>query len=601
MRNRNLLACYLGLAAVLGSSLALPAEERELPSLENPAPLLNARGEEAQAIVLLAEKSLAEVYKLLDPIEPRRLQDKLVPADARVVGPAAVLLTELEWHAKRLIRRQEAAGYDLELRRGELSARLGDAVIKFRALPKFSQTTMEAQIHVAIAAGVKQVPRLSQLVQGGKLIEAEGGLYKIQAEINRSGIWLAGVDLTDSMRPIIELSAAIAGPVEMLEQQQAVAEARARLMELRPNWTAFLSEAKAAAEAVASSGQAEWRGGRIPGPAAVREVLSAWEALHRSCHQARAQAWTLIAFAAADGETLLSALESEHQAARDQLPGLLAAIIQADTRRAPAAEALALYPQYLGEAAPAAALGDRKLWLQALDPALNQLAAKAGIGDKVAQARKASEPLLHWRRRIARAQAARRHTMENDLHRVCEAAVRLQPDVGLLPAEQLSIGALATLSPVDAVLKDAQPRLLGKAAAARDLVPGGKGGVSRYSQRIYGVWASGDAPAISTQAERLEAELYATAGEALTLDAAATLWAARRGVYESAGGVIEGAAVDSVLSRFATLGQGEQPLLPLLELTGSELSQSPIYQGVLLRVRLKPQWVQHECFVADLP
>ena len=282
---------------------------------------------------------------------------------------------------------------------------------------------------------------------------------------------------------------------------------------------------------------------------------------------------------------------------------MLAAIISSDANRAAAAEAGTLYPQYVAAAAGLCAVGPRQELDSAFTPALTALATKAGIEKDIAAYRTAMEPLLGWKRFLARSQAkalsAQAVPVHDWLTKACGAPANPHT---ILPEQQPHIGRAQIISTVDQVLPAVIPAGPPPSIVVTDIVPVSAGNprrLARYQQRVFALIATLPEGALKAAGDQLEQQLLATQQmPPLSLDAATALVTARLGVFESAGGPVDQVTIEPLLTRFITLPDEGGTLLPLGAFPPEVVESTSPAQFLTVRCDIaEPRWLQNECFV----
>jgi hypothetical protein len=278
-------------------------------------------------------------------------------------------------------------------------------------------------------------------------------------------------------------------------------------------------------------------------------------------------------------------------------------LIEADARRASASEAEALYPLYVHELAELAALSGDPTFALSLRPALDQLAGRSpALAADVAAYRAATEELLRWRQRTARAKAAARGAAFPPLDGVIQQAAG--NDAGRIGVD--TRGGTMAFAPalardVPEVLSLASPHLADKPVTVADVRgPRTEGGstASYCAGPAYANLGSIEPQALAVS--RLERDLLVGgSAEPLTLDAAVALTTARHGDYESAGGEITSVGLEAAVPRFSTLEAGDWHLVHLAPLPVLK-SEADFARRVIFRAELTPAWVQHACYFVDL-
>ena len=598
---------YLSIAVLSIACFVAPSAAN--PTTKTPDALLKIReGEKVPGDYLEPDaKAYAEISQryakakvIADDLAEKLKADKLAIGDVPKVGPLYLLKAALMRDADFLLLRGEASGQDLLLRVRKIDELIFKVVPKLLALPNMNTKPAGAQLEKAHAAGQKRLPQIEQLIAQQKFVQAEGELNEILDDMTRFAIWFPGGDMTAMFKPFTRSFPQAAEQ----RKDRAVADLQA-LIERGPKTAEIQAELTQAATQIGMTGQATLNGQMLSGPAFLKEWQANWPKLQAGMQRTLMAQWTL--------EQIRDELPKKHQAlitAQEQfaksIPGLLAAIVASDAKRLPAAEAAALYPQYVTAAAGLCAVGARQDLDAAFAPAIAALATKAGMDKDVAAYRAAMEPLLGWKRFLARSQAkalsAKAAPVHDWLTKACAAPANPHT---ILPQQQPQIGsAQIVTSSVDLVLPAVLPTGPAPTVVVTDIVPVNPAAqrcVARYRQRVFSLLAAPPPAALQAAGSQLELQLLATPEQPpLSLDAATALATARLCVFESAGGTVDQVTIEPLLTRFVTLPAEGGALLPLGPLPPEAVDPStPGQQKFFLSLRcdIAQPWYQNECFL----
>jgi hypothetical protein len=570
------------------------------PSTKSPEALLKIRpGEKVPGDYLSADydaisQRYAKAKAISDELFAKLTQNKLAVGDGRQVGPLAMLQAALKRDSEFLQLRGEASGWDLGVRVAEFDNRLKEVVKAILQLPAMNTKPLQLQLDKSAAAGLKRLPQIQALIAQQKFVQAEGELNEVIDDIVRSSVWFPTFDFKPFLIDIPQANE--------LRRTQAVAELQA-IIARGPDATKVQAIFAQASTEIGQSGTFMSNGEAKSGPAFMLEGQMNWPLMQAGFKRAAMAAWAIDQITG--DATQYQKLVATQQQLAQSMPMLLAKIIQSDTHRASPAEAAALYPQYVAACAGLCAIGPRQELETAFAPALAALAMKAGLDKDVAAYRAATEPLLAWKRFMARAQAKRLAAQTAPVHdwanKVCGPPY--QPHT-IIP-ERAGLGLAKVVSSVNLVLPAVLPAGPPSAIVFSDVVPvsaTAQRWVARYQQRVFGLIAAPPAEAWQAANMQLEQQLLATPqSPPLTLDAATALSSARVGVFESVGGPVEQVVFEPLLTRFSTLAEEAGTMLPLgaQPLEGLD-AQGTKEQGKFLSLRcdiLQPTWLQNECFV----
>jgi uncharacterized protein (DUF2267 family) len=587
------------IALSVATCVCFAAELRANPSTKAPEALLKTRpGEKVPGDYLTADYEAisaryAKAKAANDELHAKFTANKLAVGDGRQVGPLAALQAALKRDAEFLKLRGEASGWDLGVRVAEFDTRLKDVVKTILGLPTMNTKSLQLQLDKSAAAGLRRLPQIQALLAQQKFVQAEGELNEVIDEIVRTAVWFPTFDFKPFLIDIPQANE--------LRRKHALAELQL-ISEQGPQFPALEQELAQAAVDLGSSGQCMWNGKPTTGPElllALQTNWPQWQAAHKRSAMA---AWTIdqIIGNATQYPTFIAAEEKFSQA----LPAALVKLIQSDTQRVSPTDAVALYPQYVSACAGLCAVGPRQELQAAFKPALTALATKAGLDKEVDAYRAATEPLLAWKRFLARAEAKRLAAQTPPVHdwasRVCGSPH--QPN-SIIPA-QGSIGMAKVINSVNQVLPAVLPAGPPATITVGDVVPvsaAGQRWVARYQKRVFALVAAPPADSWKAAVAQLEQQLLVNPQlPPLTLDAATALTSARLGVFENVGGPVEQVVVEPLLTRFITLPEEAGTMLPLRAEAEDFAGQHANEQSQFLSLRcdiLQPAWLQNECFV----
>lgn len=562
----------------------------------------------AQATLNQADKLFQSLFKELRAISanPTRVAGKKL-------SDLHVQLSQLRRAAVELQMLGETAGVDYHQRAQVLTGMFSKIVTVFQSTPAGQAYVGQAQQFLASPRAVQErrvtSANVQKLMQQDKTEEA----FRVLQQ---------ALDPLSSLTVFLEPRAADSFTAEyatfrnslMIRRNAAFrAQAQTSLEQLAasqlPRTQELLQAVAAAAASLQTAPQADVGGQSLAGPECLAHFGEAWRELQLSAVRCRAIEWARIS-ALPDLAYLPNTDPPPPQMPDGMLTGFadqvgtsLAALIEADARRAAETEAPDLYVRYLQTLAPLVAdTADGKLQA-AVQPALEKLASKStGFAREVQAYRTATQELLRWRERLAQARAA-------NAAADCQTSDRLLLDsfisrgefYGLFAAnESASDQAALLLTSCPQVILATQERVLDKPILVKDLVGlrGGKLAVARYRGRHYTTLPS---PDVSVEVSRLQRELLATAQQpVLTLQATVALASAQRGDHASAGGLVKNFHVEGLIPRFAALRPEIQQLVPLGSLP-VEAEPLAFIAHVLVRFDIEPAWVQNRYFFVDLP
>ncbi|WP_254510950.1 hypothetical protein [Anatilimnocola floriformis] len=575
------------------------------PATKTPETLLKIYpGKEvANDYLTLDYKVISERYararKIADELAGKLAADKLTLGDAKQIAPLYLLTAKLKRDADYLALRGEASGHDLALRVSTYNRLIESVVAKILTLPGMSTKSPQAQLEKSHAAGLKQLPRIEALVNQQKFVQAEGELFEILDEMSSSAVWFPGADLHLMFKPFLR---DFPQPRQQ-RRDQALADLQ-DIIDKAPKVADLKNELTQAATQIGATGQVSADGKMLSGPEFLAAWQLKWPKVQAGLQRAAMATWTSDFIRDSNPNQYQTLAAAQEQFAKS-LPGLLAAIVSSDALRAAAPDASTLYPQYVAAAAGLCAIGSRQELDTAFTPALTALATKAGLDKEVAAYRTAMEPLLGWKRFLARSQAKALATKAEPVHDwLTKVAGPPANPQTILPERSKHISRAQLVNSVDQVLPAILPAGPAPTIVVTDIVPispGNQRRVARYQQRVFALIGTAPDAALKSAGDQLEQQLLATPQQPpLSLDAATSLATARLGIFESAAGPVDQVTIEPFLTRFITLPDEGGALLPLGPLPTQGIDMTPPTQFLSLRCDIgQPQWLQHECFVLE--
>jgi hypothetical protein len=515
------------------------------------------------------------------------------------VGELAVADYILRAYGQILGDRGEAAGYDFQRRAADYDRRLRKIVEQLTQDRRFRSDTVQQQFQQLQSAGLRQVPDWQRRVGEGALEPVEQELLRLLAELERYAIWLEDPDYSPEFSQIL---VAIRGPLETLRQKQLSSELVAVLAREDPKHDEFLARIDGAIAEVKRGGVGPWKGTTLSGPKLAEAIILDWQAVHQRALRCRA-----LHLASRGSSTASAAAEEIERVDVEfaaKVRSALAELIEIDGQRAKPAEVASLYLDYVQALSGQPQAGDRAALISALQPALDQLAAKDQVlAAEVRAYAGATSELLRWRRRVADAQGSLLQKTEYPhLTQTYTSAVRNRLNDPALLSQDGPSSMSALHGPAPAVLRRLGAEVVGRPCTVMDVVGlGGGKAMARCSSRTYVRLTLPLAPDYDQEVAALKRSLLVTADQPpLTLDAALTLGGALHDRFERVGGVIEEIGLEPLLTRLAMLPDQTTGISPPDRMP-SEPLQEDLRSHVLARFHLAPRWVQHECFIVVFP
>lgn len=532
----------------------------------------------------------------------------------KAIGQTRAKLLQVERLAPILQIYGEPAAPDFALRYRDVGVLQWDhVVVPFSAAPTSQKyvSSIRLAIQKQTPARMKTLQRLEKLAAEEQWLQAETELYRLFDGLEVGTCFLSLKEREDIAKPFGAVRGAIDQAMRRIRSQEAASLLGQSRTQQTPDFTSHTTALREAVAAIAASGQAAWDGEQLSGPQIATKIGSRWTEVHVACIRCRALDWAmqpLLELAGANAARISpdptsEMLQRDYTQFSTAAIESITAVIEADAARLSGDEAARLYVEYLEALAPLSRqIADSKD-VAAWESALEQLAAKSpGFQGEVDAYRAATRELLRWRAKtavsIAQARSSEFPTLDKYLY---DATVTKGSVLGLFPERPDNQLAPRLLASAPQVINRATPLLLGKNATAFNVVrvtSTSSSAIARYRVRTYAnVSADLD---LADQVSALQQDLMVgPQAPALTLAAASSLQSAERGDLAAIGGEIVGNHLEGLITRFATLPVPASILVPLGVLPVEDIKQ-PLLPQMLMRFDLKPTWVQHKHFYADL-
>jgi len=510
------------------------------------------------------------------------------------LGPMNVEIQRLSRAGRRLQHLREPAGLDYSLRaayaRPATASELCDALA--RNTKQGQQLRKKAEEYKVKSQDkrVKEMQRIRELLSENKIGQAEAEFEKVLEDIDEFLPWLESKsqlqisDLVDPVRRKVNQEA-----IKIRNAQSAEALTKA-IKANPPNIDQLLNGVQAAAKSIATSESVNVGGEMATGPAAVKGLFSQWQTAHANLLKCKTYHWLgaglKMPVTPADSIGGTIGLEDWDEAASKlsaKMAELLPQVIAADLKRtSDDSTAKAKYIQYLTTIGFMAGKSAEPV-VAACENELAILETRSGaLATEIKNYKKATADILLWRKRAAAAQASK-------LKRVPDPVA-----TNTFPCRQYfspNLGAgLHVLAPQLQTESQNKPAFVSNVQMIND-----KAGFSRYQTETWAtVMGQID---LSDEFAKLRSDLFVGQGSPpLSPAAAKSILMAQRKQLVSLGGTITSGTVESVGARFGKLPASMTSFVPLSETVPSndELGQT------MLRIVVKPEWVQHEHFFKKL-
>lgn len=531
-------------------------------------------------------------------------------ANARTLTHTHISIRRLRRSALDLQLHGEPAGFDFDLRAGPLQKTLNDAVVHFKrtqaGVAHANQLRQILRGTRSIQARNAAVQRVNQLNQQQKWLESYTVLNEALDELTSMMIFLEFEETRDFLTPFSSISISVPDARNKFVRRQLLDSLGKAAADQMPRTQELLTRITAAAKELRSAPTANIDGQPFTGPQCLGGFARIWRQVHLSALRCRAIDWARrvsipAAMAANPASEPNRVVDAEYARFYTEVVKALASLIEADAERASGDEVSGLYREYLNVLAPLVTRTADDSLETAANAALEKLAAKQpGFAEEVTAYQMATDELLRWRERVAKAKtrshAGQFEPSDQMMLRVTKSGVDYQ---GLLDERNPNLVGACLRASCPEVMSVASKGVLDRKFAVNNVVglAGGTFGVARYNLRHYTMVARPDVAAeiLSLKKDLLIIDEMAP----LSLAAAAAVRSAEQGDYAAVGGTAKGVYLEGLIPRFAALSEGALPFVALGPLP-VEPKEDRLLNHVLMRFELLPDWVHHKYFFHEV-
>jgi len=586
--------------ALIAAILLLSSNVFAQPSSTDPRLAFAVRSSgDGNALVAEAEKLDRGIRSTLDGIQEKADRDALKMVTHTQIASVYADAIQLERLAEALEDLGETAGFDFGQRAAAHLQQINSIVSQYKKIPGVQALIGRSLPEVINRRTTlqKQLPRIGQMAQRNDWAGAEEALYGILDTLYPMAVWYSGDRQDDIFEPFLEAKKI----VDQNAKAMRLARAQKALASMREANLPNLAEYKIGSEQVVASGGT--------GPRDVAILCQAWSKFNDAyvkCQAIDRARQTLDEKLTVP--TDLPPLIEQAKQLDQQLAQKIAQLVQADAQRASAADARALYVDYLRALSMTPPGSAQDAVTAVVKPELAKLAAKSPeLAAEVANYRRVTSERLRWR---ARAAAARVRARAAEYPEISTIPKRLGEDATV---RHLLPGSVARQE--TARLTESAPETISLIASSpHGFVPRGfRTGPFRtnfadvYSQVDQRFRAHADAPTIGElwqkQWQALRADLLCDdTHHPLTLEATFALGPANRtastypGHGESIGGTITYFELQPYLNAVID-GDGLLVSGPVLPWESDKLHPA---RQVLIHCSVDAKWLQHRYFFVDL-
>lgn len=565
-------------------------------------------------LVAETEKIDAELAALAEEIDRATASGNADRLPGKKLATSIPRLRQAYRNQTRLLILGEPLGTDLEMRLRLSDHKIQNACLAYAATPAGMKVrnALATKLQKDQPKRLEQYEKILQLAAAGKFAEAEGLLDPIGDELTTQ-LWFLPLTVRPPfLGPYSEAAAAVEGPMRKMRSAAAIAEINQVIARIKPDPAALDGWGRDVVGQLRAGGTAAWND-RPAGDAleVFDELMRRWKIGHTALQRIAALRWVIRWNGGARGgsesgtpENTTDPLVAEAIAWNDAV--LLAAIeiIKADAAKISPAAVPSRHQAYLERLAVMLP----SLQSQASKPKLEEaisvlIGTNVDYAKSVKQYAAATKDVMTFRMRMAQAEAKRFASEFPPADGVVrEATIADASCRGLYP-ENRSPTVLATLfEPAKKIMTLRGPKLVNRNVRVESVLTGGgekRISLSQFAGRTYASY-TGMLPtdsAISAAIGSLRSDLLVDQSHLpLSLDSAVAIRNAEVGNFVTVGGRINAAQLESMVTRFASLGLVESTVIPagaVVQMQG----EGDLMTQMAMRLDIVPMWVQHEMFV----
>lgn len=579
-------------------------------------------------LVAEAEKIEAELTALAEEIDRVTVSGNMERLPGKKLATSIPKLRQAYRNQAQLQILGEPLGIDLEMRLRVSDHKIQNACLAYAATPAGTKVrnALAIKLQKDQPKRLEQYQKIIQLASEKKFQEAESLLNTIGDELTTELWFLPLTVRTPFLNPYSQAASTVEGPMRNLRSAAANSEMNQVIARIKPDPAALDTWGRDIVGQIRSSGTAAWNDRSPVGPVeAFDDLMRRWKIGHTALQRIAALQWvvrrnggTVNASNSIGIESSSGGIEATSNTADSVDPfamivadairwndaAMLAAIeiIKADaTKIAP--EAIPMRHQAYMERLGAIMSGVHSDSVKPrFEEALGSLVKGNSVyAESAKQYAAATKDIMIFRARIAKDQAERLGKDFPPADAMVREATTADPEcLGLYSGNQQQLATL--YEPAKKIMGLRGPRIINRNVRI-DHVGTFSGqnpiSLSNFSGRTYGGYSTVIPTGAAT--DSLKADLLVDQSyRPLSLDAARAIQNAEVGNFVAVGGKVTAAQLESIITRFASLGLVESAIVPSGSVVPMQNNVDPITQ-MAIRLQLAPTWVHHEMFVATVP
>ncbi len=545
--------------------------------------------ENADALVKQCDQNWAKIEPVLEEYAEAIEKKDQDAIDVKTIGKTYSTAQAIALDGQVLTEMGESAGIDFAFRGNYASKLIEQARDLTRGTAAATKIMGQAVNYKqkTDSKRAKTVQNLDDLIAKSKLEEAAAELREMQDDVNTFILWLSPKDAQAVAQQYAQPSRLINSAIQRSRTEKTVALVSQEIKRQQLDLDALVEAANQAAVEVTTKGTATIGGKQVSGPEVFRQLCQQWELAHGKMLNCMGMAY-------ATGQKLdfpIKDLFGANSQAADwthagydlhkHMQTALVKLIEGSSAHASAAELPQLYAQYVQSIGYLSnRLSDDKAFVTACETALQKLAKQdSAFENRVANYRKATDDILHWRSKIAE---SAQQSLINDY----------RPTKTII-GDQKCIPKLTT-GLQEAVLSLAEH--VGKKTSLQNIYGlADAGSFSGNNDRVF--MTTNANLAQQAELEALASDLLITQGQMpLTVKAAGAFNSAQNNDFASLGGAIQSFQVVPMSAGLGKLSPAMATYFPIGELPPDQAD----LKDMLLRVVIEPEWIQHKYFFVRL-
>lgn len=544
---------------------------------------------EAEDLIAVCKSNWSDVAPLVAKIQIALDANDKESIKLKTLNRAYVKTRALRRDGPILVEMGEPAGVDFGFRGGQASILIEFAAKQLKGTTAGRKLLLQTSGKQSKSRSkrMKKVGELNKLIDQGKIEKAEKGLRSLQDEINNFILWVPPKDAQAIFKQLSAVSNKISSEASARRIAATTRAVDDAIRKQQINLEELTIAAANVAEKLITQNSVTFDGETRSGEEVFSLLCEKWQEAHTKLLNSIGREYAIqggkIGFP--HTEILGNGWPTETWVGADnvlakRMKATLVAIIEADATHPAGSKLPTKYAQYVNAIGAMAGKMTDDSFVAECETALEKLAKQDSVFEsRIADYRKATERVLHWRHQVA-------VSMAKEAAQSC------------VPTRQL-IGDQKCLPKLTAGLNEVLPELsahTGKKTSFNNVF--GLTESASFSTCNDRIWASLNRSLLQqAEIDSLLHDLHVSpTSPPLTVNAAVAVSSAQNNQYESVGGEILSFHVEAFSTRLAKL----KPQMGALFRIGDLPPDKAGLSDMLIRVAIEPEWVQHKYFFKRL-